>query len=185
MTCCDQDYGRPSWRPQVSAPATYRLGTPRNQHPAVARWHAHLHGLATAIHETSGLGEPISSSAQCNAEPHHLTSNESWFAESPHLGADARFPHRAPRYGLFRQGLVYLGVELLRPEAHKLDTSRGTGSGAASAALAENPVDLADVEFFKIIDSAKGADIQTSPAPHTGFRVYLGRNCVTENPLFG
>ncbi|MDH3803637.1 MAG: hypothetical protein OEU80_16325, partial [Deltaproteobacteria bacterium] len=31
-------------------------GTPRNQHPAVARWHAHLRGLATAIHEISGLG---------------------------------------------------------------------------------------------------------------------------------
>jgi hypothetical protein len=30
-------------------------GTPRNQHPAVARWHAHLRGLATAIHEISGL----------------------------------------------------------------------------------------------------------------------------------
>jgi hypothetical protein len=27
-----------------------------NQHPAVARWHAHLRGLATAIHEISGLG---------------------------------------------------------------------------------------------------------------------------------
>ena len=42
---------RPSWRPRVSAPATYRSGTPRDQDPAVARWHAHLHGLATAIHE--------------------------------------------------------------------------------------------------------------------------------------
>ncbi len=31
------------------------IGTPRNQHPAVARWHAHLRGLATAIHEISGL----------------------------------------------------------------------------------------------------------------------------------
>ena len=31
------------------------LGTPRNQHPAVARWHAHLRGLATAIHEISRL----------------------------------------------------------------------------------------------------------------------------------
>ncbi|MEE8315867.1 MAG: hypothetical protein V3R70_04885 [Syntrophobacteria bacterium] len=38
-----------------SAPATYRSGTPLNQHPAVARWHAHLRGLATAIHEISGL----------------------------------------------------------------------------------------------------------------------------------
>ena len=27
----------------------------RSKHPVVARWHAHLHGLATAIHETSGL----------------------------------------------------------------------------------------------------------------------------------
>ena len=31
--------------------------TPRNHHPAVARWHTHLRGLATAIHEISGLGE--------------------------------------------------------------------------------------------------------------------------------
>ena len=37
------------------APATYRTGTPRNQHPAVARWHVHLRDLATAIHEISGL----------------------------------------------------------------------------------------------------------------------------------
>ena len=26
---------------------------------AVARWHRPLHGLATAIHETSGLGTPV------------------------------------------------------------------------------------------------------------------------------
>ena len=43
------------WRPRVSIPATYRSGTPLNQHPAVARWHAHLRDLATAIHEVSGL----------------------------------------------------------------------------------------------------------------------------------
>jgi hypothetical protein len=43
------------WRPRVSHLATYRSGTVQVQHPAVARWHAHLHGLATAIHETSGL----------------------------------------------------------------------------------------------------------------------------------
>ena len=55
MTCCDHGYGRPSLRPRVPAPATYRSGTPRNQPPAVAREHAHLHGLATAIHEISGL----------------------------------------------------------------------------------------------------------------------------------
>jgi hypothetical protein len=42
-------------RPRVSAPVTYHSGTPRDQHPAVARWHAHLRGLVTAIDETSGL----------------------------------------------------------------------------------------------------------------------------------
>jgi len=36
-------------------PSTYRSGTPRIQLPAVARWHAHLCGLATATHEISGL----------------------------------------------------------------------------------------------------------------------------------
>jgi len=45
-----------AWRPRVSVPATYRSGTPRVQLPAVARWHAHLRGLATPIHEISGLG---------------------------------------------------------------------------------------------------------------------------------
>jgi len=52
---CYHGYGRPSVRPQVSAPATYHSGTPRGQHPAVARWHAHLRGLVTPIHETYGL----------------------------------------------------------------------------------------------------------------------------------
>ncbi len=52
---CDRGYGRPSGRPRLSHLATYRSGTPQVQHPVVARWHAHLHGLATAIHEMSGL----------------------------------------------------------------------------------------------------------------------------------
>jgi hypothetical protein len=43
------------WCPLVSIPATYRLGTPRDQHHAVTRWHGRLRDLATAIHETSGL----------------------------------------------------------------------------------------------------------------------------------
>ena len=42
-------------RPRISDPATYRSGTPRIQPPAVARWHTLIHGLATAIHETSEL----------------------------------------------------------------------------------------------------------------------------------
>ena len=41
----------------MSVPATYRLGAPRNQHPAIARWHAHLRGLATVIHAISELDE--------------------------------------------------------------------------------------------------------------------------------
>jgi hypothetical protein len=41
----------------MSVPATYRLGAPRNQLLAVARWHSHLRGLATAIHAISGLDE--------------------------------------------------------------------------------------------------------------------------------
>ncbi len=35
ITCCDHGYGRPSWRPRVSAPATYRSGKETN--PAVSR----------------------------------------------------------------------------------------------------------------------------------------------------
>ena len=55
IACCDRGYGRPSGRPRVSAPATYRSGTPRNQHSAIARWHILLHGLATEIREVPGL----------------------------------------------------------------------------------------------------------------------------------
>ena len=55
ITCCDRVYERPSGRPRVSDPATYCASTPRIQPPAVARWHALLHGLTTAIRETSGL----------------------------------------------------------------------------------------------------------------------------------
>jgi hypothetical protein len=35
-----------------SCDVPFRYG---NQHPAVARWHDHPRGLATAIHEISGL----------------------------------------------------------------------------------------------------------------------------------
>ena len=44
-------------RPRVSHLATYRSGTVQIQHPTVARWPAHVHGLATGIHETSGLDQ--------------------------------------------------------------------------------------------------------------------------------
>ena len=35
--------------------AQVRLGPIPRYRGTVARWHTHLHGLATAIHETSGL----------------------------------------------------------------------------------------------------------------------------------
>ena len=54
IACSDRGYDRPSGRPRVSDPATYCSSTPRNQHPAVAQWHTHLHGLATKIREISG-----------------------------------------------------------------------------------------------------------------------------------
>ena len=47
--------GVPSTGSGQAHPATYRSGAPRHHSPAVARWHAHLHGLATSIHATSWL----------------------------------------------------------------------------------------------------------------------------------
>ena len=93
MICCDHGYGRPSWRPRVWAPATYRSGTPRNQHPAVARWQAHLHGLATAIHETSGLTLSCRGSAKKFINPQKYVNSEyysptylpSYFSSLPEL----------------------------------------------------------------------------------------------------
>jgi len=55
IVCCDRGYGRPSGRPRVSDPATYCSSTPQVQLPAFSLWHSHLHGLATTIHEISGL----------------------------------------------------------------------------------------------------------------------------------
>jgi hypothetical protein len=49
-------YEQEAARPRVLVPATYHSGMPRVQHPAVARWHAHLRDLVTPLHETSGLG---------------------------------------------------------------------------------------------------------------------------------
>jgi len=66
MTCCDHRYGRPSWSPQVflrqaqdrlplRRTVQVRLGPIPRYRGTVARWHAHLCGLATATHEISGL----------------------------------------------------------------------------------------------------------------------------------
>ena len=54
MVYYDHGYGYPPVRPRVSDPATYCSSTPRVQLPAVARWHTHLHGLETVIHEICG-----------------------------------------------------------------------------------------------------------------------------------
>jgi hypothetical protein len=44
----------------VSDPATYCFSTPRIQPLAVARWHAHLHGLATPTREICGFARSYS-----------------------------------------------------------------------------------------------------------------------------
>ena len=60
ITCCDHGYGRPSWRPRVSTPATYRSGTPRNQSRGTA---GRLPGGPPASPERAGsrwrAGTPI------------------------------------------------------------------------------------------------------------------------------
>ena len=53
--CSDRGYGRPPGRPRVPHPATYCSSTPRIRAPAVSRWQAHFHGLATSIRELSRL----------------------------------------------------------------------------------------------------------------------------------
>ena len=42
-------------RLRASHPATYCSSTPRVRAPAIARWHTHLYGLVTVIHEICGL----------------------------------------------------------------------------------------------------------------------------------
>jgi len=62
--------GVPSTGSGQAASATYRSGTPRNQSRGtagrVARWHAHLRGLATAINEISGLTSPNNIYGYCH-----------------------------------------------------------------------------------------------------------------------
>jgi hypothetical protein len=62
LTCCDHGYGRPSWRPRVSVPATYRSGTPRDQSRGTAgrvtRWPAPL---------SPASGFPVSGSRDSNS----------------------------------------------------------------------------------------------------------------------
>jgi hypothetical protein len=65
ITCCDRGYGRPSDHPRVflrlrsgqAHLATYRSRYASGPTPCGCPVTRHLHGLATAIHETSGLDE--------------------------------------------------------------------------------------------------------------------------------
>ena len=54
-------------RSQGSDPATCCSSTPRIQLPAVARWHAHPHGLATPIREISGPNITVSDIISCKS----------------------------------------------------------------------------------------------------------------------
>jgi len=107
ITCCDHRYGRPSGRPRVSAPATYRSGTPRNQHPAVARWHAHLCGLATAIHEMSGLGFFTDSRVQ--------EWRDKWQQKKPPLTVQHPSPDISEGQPAYSRGNLPLGKKLETP----------------------------------------------------------------------
>ena len=66
--CSDRGYDRPSGCPRASNPATYGSSTSRIRIPAVARWHAHLHGLATQNHETSGLADSSGMTGSVNCD---------------------------------------------------------------------------------------------------------------------
>jgi hypothetical protein len=71
FTCCDHGYGRPSWRPRVSDPATYRTGTLLNQSRGtpgrVARWRAHpLRAHCAPLGPASGF--PVSPRSLCSAQ---------------------------------------------------------------------------------------------------------------------
>jgi hypothetical protein len=70
---------RPSGHPRVLAPATYHSGTFRNQHPVVTRLHTHLRGLATAVHEISGLASQI---AHLRFTRGRAKGADIWLAES-------------------------------------------------------------------------------------------------------
>jgi hypothetical protein len=65
IICSNHGYGRPSGRPRASNPATYCSSMPRIQAPAVARWHGHLHGLATLTRELSGLAVILGKAIVC------------------------------------------------------------------------------------------------------------------------
>jgi hypothetical protein len=55
-------------------PFRYASGPIPRYRGTVTRWHARLRDLATAIHETSGLGQHFS---DANAEAHHARTSKS------------------------------------------------------------------------------------------------------------
>ena len=92
----------------MSVPATYRSGTPRNQHPAVARLHAHLCGLATAIHEISGLTPWESISKIFCLQPAITSPDYSWIPAGHEQSA---LRASTPAFPGLRSGLALSGCE--------------------------------------------------------------------------
>ena len=92
MAYCDHEYGSPSGRPRVSDPATYHLGTPQIQRPAVAQWHPHLRGLVTAIHGTSGLGRLDYLRAYADGGPSRHQRPHTGCSDAVSLAAHRRLP---------------------------------------------------------------------------------------------
>ena len=124
MACCDHRYGRPPGRPRVSGPATYCSITPQLQLPAVARWHDHLYGLATSIHEICGLFKqklyrrsPRFLALQRSLEPTDFVCNPSLFAFS--------------RYGLEMPLILLYGLLIILSqscdEGHRFEMRRVAG----------------------------------------------------------
>ena len=70
--------------------------TPRIQYPAVARWHALLHDLATPVHEISGLGKKYRQNMHNLFRP--VSSKKPWSKESGPIG---------PGFGLLPEGLPF------------------------------------------------------------------------------
>ena len=54
-------------------PCDVLSSTPRVRAPAIARWHTHLHGLATAIHEICGLNQSLHCCITENTPPSSLS----------------------------------------------------------------------------------------------------------------
>jgi hypothetical protein len=149
-------------RPRVLAPATYRSGTPRSQPPAVARWHAHLGGLATSIHETSGI-------TVLGQRPPLLVRSQ--------LALPIR-PRKPPALGVViaRLSIHYIGQIFLRQGRYRLDAP-----GVRHQAMVRNraPKGAASSKANRIApDGANRCRDRygTSGLPECGYEIGSSRN---------